>query len=911
MNSIIKSPYDKREYASMRLNNGLESLFISDETIDTAHVAIIVGAGFMMDGEVNGLAHFLEHMLFMGTEKYPAVGEYMNYINSHGGSTNAFTTSCNTSYFFSVDSNYLSNASDRMAQFFISPKFDPTTISKEINAVNSEFQEMKTNYLFLSIQMMKQLVDETHPLHQFDVGSKETLNIPNIRDKLIEFYHKYYVANNMKLIIIDKRPIDEIYKIAQIYADIPNKSIIVPIFRQPFVKQQILKFIKPNGNGYNSNDIWLYWAIPINKTIESISMMKYIMYLIGKDTTSSLSSVLRQYSLISSLGFYTIYNLKEYHLISMTLNVTIYGLKHIDTIIQIIQQYMNDLLNNPPKIDSQHILMYNKCNSLHHKFMEKKESSEMLDDILTHVCEYCLDLPLALKYETLPSYYNDMIYKSILNELQVSKVNIVVASSIFETSLFDTQELYGIKYRIESNMYLNNNTFKMSNLIKDVFSFNEEFIPQQLMVYTNKESYKFPIKISCETPDSKITKDFWYMHKNSQTPKASVIIELTCPDTYKTIKTYIATNIFLCHIIRCIDNELSDSKLIGTFYELSLHRDKLQIMLYGFNDTLAYYCQKIMNYLQLDEIKYKEYIIAVNTYGYRLENKRQRRIGERLHNIISKGIFENTYLDEELLAILGSIKHNDLQGITLSKCCHIKCFVNGNIPKQIAMKIYETLDMSKIIKQQDNNCSDEWRLKPINENISSINDIGQITNSQTNNLCSVIVCIGQVMKNSIEYDKCSALNLLFDNIMHTRFFELLRSQQQLGYTVKCIPCEFGKSNVLIASTFNILSQKYSHKYLLEKINLFFIDMYNEINRMTLNEFNMRITSCIIVQNERPNNILDESNDLFTQISAESYKFDYRDRIINELKNINLDLLKDEYIRCFINENRKRIVIQGR
>ncbi|MEE8196556.1 MAG: insulinase family protein, partial [Acidiferrobacterales bacterium] len=91
-NTIVKSPNDRREYASFELPNKLKVLVVSDATTDKAAAALDVFAGTSSDPEDRqGLAHFLEHMLFLGTKKYPKPGEYQDYISTHGGRHNAYT----------------------------------------------------------------------------------------------------------------------------------------------------------------------------------------------------------------------------------------------------------------------------------------------------------------------------------------------------------------------------------------------------------------------------------------------------------------------------------------------------------------------------------------------------------------------------------------------------------------------------------------------------------------------------------------------------------------------------------------------------------------------------------------------------------------------------------------------------
>jgi len=68
--NIIKSLGDKRDYKGFILNNGLKVLLISDPETDKSAAALDVNIGSMSDPrDLQGLAHFLEHMLFMGTKK--------------------------------------------------------------------------------------------------------------------------------------------------------------------------------------------------------------------------------------------------------------------------------------------------------------------------------------------------------------------------------------------------------------------------------------------------------------------------------------------------------------------------------------------------------------------------------------------------------------------------------------------------------------------------------------------------------------------------------------------------------------------------------------------------------------------------------------------------------------------------
>eukprot|EP00158_Paraphelidium_tribonemae_P009917 Partr_v1_DN29000_c0_g1_i2_m25173 putative insulin-degrading enzyme len=140
--SLIKPLLDDRHYRTIFLPNGLQCLLVNDQHTDKASAALDVHVGSYLDPEdFPGLAHFLEHMLFMGTEKYPKENEYTEYLNNHGGSSNAYTAAVNTNYYFEVNHDHFDGALDRFAQFFVAPLFLRDAVDRELMAVDSEFKK--------------------------------------------------------------------------------------------------------------------------------------------------------------------------------------------------------------------------------------------------------------------------------------------------------------------------------------------------------------------------------------------------------------------------------------------------------------------------------------------------------------------------------------------------------------------------------------------------------------------------------------------------------------------------------------------------------------------------------------------------------------------------------------------------
>lgn len=119
--AIVKPLLDLRQYRHITLPNKLEALLISDPQTDKSAAALDVRVGSLFDPpQWQGLAHFLEHMLFLGTTKYPSEDEYQSYLAKNGGMSNAFTADNHTCYFFNVSPDHLEGALDRFGQFFVS-----------------------------------------------------------------------------------------------------------------------------------------------------------------------------------------------------------------------------------------------------------------------------------------------------------------------------------------------------------------------------------------------------------------------------------------------------------------------------------------------------------------------------------------------------------------------------------------------------------------------------------------------------------------------------------------------------------------------------------------------------------------------------------------------------------------------
>ena len=226
---ILIPENEDRKFKYGILPNKLKYTIIYDKNSDTSNVVMNVRTGSLYEPvEFMGLAHFLEHMLFMGSNKYKDEDYFSSKLKELGGSSNAYTDNYQTVYFFNVLSNNLEDIIDIFSRFFIDPLFNINSVSREINAVNSEHLKNYNNDIWILRQVILNLAEKDHIINRFSTGSHETLgsNIKKVRDAMIKFYNTYYCANNMCLTIQSNKPIKEIEKmIKECFCDIKEKKV--------------------------------------------------------------------------------------------------------------------------------------------------------------------------------------------------------------------------------------------------------------------------------------------------------------------------------------------------------------------------------------------------------------------------------------------------------------------------------------------------------------------------------------------------------------------------------------------------------------------------------------------------------------------------------------------------------------
>ncbi|SFH97279.1 Secreted Zn-dependent peptidases, insulinase-like [Modicisalibacter xianhensis] len=332
----IVSPNDDRDYRTLALDNGLQVLLVSDPDADKAAASMNVSVGSAQNPEsIPGLAHFLEHMLFLGTERYPEADSYQQYISQHGGNHNAFTASQDTNYFFSIEPDALSGALDRFSQFFVAPLFNPEYVDRERNAVHSEYQARLRDDARRLNEAMDQALNPDHPDTGFSVGSLETLRDGEkpLREALIDFYRNHYGANVMDLAVVAPQSLDTLETwVREDFSAVLDRGLSRPEIPEPLLTPELVPAKMQVQSLENRRQVHFLFSSPDPLEDYRHKSLDYIASLLGHEGEGSLLASLREQGWADGLSAGSMRGDGDDALFAVSISLTPDGAQQLDRI---------------------------------------------------------------------------------------------------------------------------------------------------------------------------------------------------------------------------------------------------------------------------------------------------------------------------------------------------------------------------------------------------------------------------------------------------------------------------------------------------------------------------------------------------------------------------------------------------
>ena len=525
---VIKSPEDDRQYRYLTLDNGLRVLLISDAEADKAAASLDVFVGSAQNPrDREGLAHFLEHMLFLGTKKYPEPGEYQTFISANGGSHNAYTAAEHTNYFFDINAAKLEVALDRFSQFFVAPLFTRKYVERERHAVNSEYRAGLKDDFRRALDVYRELINLEHPLSKFSVGSLETLadRTPDgapedlVRDDLLDFYQRYYSAEIMTLVVLGREPLAQLEAMVRPrFAAIPAPQVPSlrhgkPMFAPGFLPAEV--HIRPEQE---QRRLTLVFPVPAEEAYFREQPLQYISNLLGHEGRGSLLSLLKERGWAEGLGAGAGISDRETALFTLSISLTPEGMKEKETLVALTLAMIKKVASRGVtewRFDEQRQL-----GEIGFRFREKGAPASTVSQLAGALHRY----PAAdvLRGPFLFQRYDAGLIKKYLNYMRADNMLVALVSPTITPN--KVSKLYQVPYKIAPR---SGKPAKLSRRLKRQLRLPEAnaFIPQRLQVSMTEASETKP-QILRKSERLQI----WYQQDTQfQVPKANLYVRVKTP----------------------------------------------------------------------------------------------------------------------------------------------------------------------------------------------------------------------------------------------------------------------------------------------------------------------------------------------------------------------------------------------
>lgn len=223
----MTADYSTDKVIKKQLPNGLTVLFKQDRSSPMVAVNVWFGVGSVNETEeMNGLAHFQEHMVFKGTQKY-GVGEIANLVKSAGGNLNAGTSYSYTMYYIVLPSRSFADALEIQADAMMHSTFDPEEFKKERLVVIDEARMYDDRPDSFTFYRTMELGFEKHNYRRPIAGYQPIVE-KITREQLLDFYDNYYRPSNAVLVVVgDVEPAAAFQRIEDVYGGWEPKNVVI------------------------------------------------------------------------------------------------------------------------------------------------------------------------------------------------------------------------------------------------------------------------------------------------------------------------------------------------------------------------------------------------------------------------------------------------------------------------------------------------------------------------------------------------------------------------------------------------------------------------------------------------------------------------------------------------------------
>jgi len=910
--TLEKPELDDRSYRVIRLSNKLEVLLVHDPDTDKASASVNVNVGsFSDDDDMPGMAHAVEHLLFMGTKKFPVENAYSQYLSAHSGYANAYTASTETNYFFEIaaegskdevggmSESPLYGALDRFAQFFISPLFLAETLDRELRAVDSENKKNLQSDTWRLMQLDRSTSNPKHPYHHFSTGNLSTLRDEprkrgvNIREAFMAFHDKHYSADRMKLVVLGKESLDQLEGWAsELFSDVKNKNL--PPNRwddaQPMSKEQYLTqiFAKPI---MDSRELNISFSYRDETELFASQPSHYISNLIGHEGPGSILAYIKAKGWCNALSSGAQPICPGAAIFMVSIRLTPEGLENYQEIVKIVFQYIAMIKEKPPQE-----WIVEEMKGLHEvdfRFKEKSPASRFTSSTSSKM-QKPYPREWLLSGPTLIRKFDPEAIKKGLDCLTAENYRLTIVSQTFPGNWDQKEKWYGTEYKIE--MVPEDLQGQVREAIKSTSNerpkdlhlpHKNEFVPKNVSV--EKKEVAEPAKAPTLVRNEPGLRLWWKKDDRFWVPKAAFIISLRTPHASVTPASSTKGHLY-CSLVNDALVEYSyDAELAGLDYSFRTHSFGLDIAVSGYNDKLHVLLDKVLTTARTLEIKPDRFKIIKENL---LREFRNWEFSQPYAQVQTYGAWlgtERSWVNEHYLAELPAISLEDVQAYypSLLNEAFIEVLAHGNLYKEDALRM--TTLTESILKSRAFPAS-QWQIRRNTILAPGADFTWRKTladPANVNNCIEYYLYLGALSDQTLR-----AKAMLFAQLVEEKAFDQLRTKEQLGYIVWS-----GTRNAATTIGYHVIVQsERSCAYLEGRINAFLVLAAQHIRDMSADDFDGYRRSIINKRLEKLKNLSAETSRFWSRVMSEFYNFHQVERDVEALRALTKRDITEFYER---------------
>lgn len=883
--AVQKSNKDPRHYQAIRLDNGMTVLLVSDPQATKSLAALSLPIGSLDDPDRQlGLAHYLEHMVLMGSKRYPEAGNLEEFLKKHGGNHNASTASYRTAYYLEVENEALAPAVDRLADAIAEPLLDPVNADRERNAVNAEMTMARSRDGHRMGQVGAETLNPEHPAARFSGGNLETLSDKpdsKLHDALREFYQQHYSANLMKAVIYSNKPLPELATIAaQTFGRVSNHQASVPAIKVPAVTGQQKGIIIHYVPAQPLKQLRVEFRIDNNADRFRSKTDTLISYLIGNRSKDTLSDWLQSQGLADAVnaGADPVIT-RNGGLFAINVSLTDKGLAQRDRVVAAIFNYLAMLREKG--IDKRYFDEMAHVLDLDFRYPSITRDMDyiewLVDTMLRVPVEHTLDAPyLADRYD--PAAINARLQEMTPQNARIwyispdephNKVAYFVDAPYqvdkISADLFKQwqQAAAGITLAMPAlNPYIPDDFSLIPAADKPVTQ------PQPLINEPGLRAFYMPSR--------------YYASE----PKASITLALRSDTAMANARNQVlfALNDYLAGVAL---DELGSQASVGGISFSTSENDGLTVNASGFTQRLPKLLitllQGYVSYVPTEDLL----VQAKSWYKQQLDAAEKGKAFEQAIQpvqMLSQLPYTERSERRKLLDSITLKELNDYRQMLVEQAAPELLVVGNMSPQAVKSLAHE-------VKQQLN-CkgTGEWHAKDVAIKQPLRANIQKAGSSSDSALAAVYVPVGYSEHQSI------ANSTLLSQIIQPWFYNQLRTQQQLGYAVFSFRIAVGRQWGI---GFLLQSNSKQPALLLQRYEAFYPEAEKRLRAMSQQDFAQYQAALINELQQRPQTLDEETRRYEKDFYQQNYTFDTREKVIEQIKALTPQSLADFFHQAVI------------